>query len=148
MLAVLVDAHQPPDLEYVAEALGGEQADAGPLALEQRVEPDGRPVEEVPSASETVRLDRGCDHSPDRLVDRMRVRRSLPDPDLAGLVVEKDQVRERPSDVDADPGSHNVLHSVSGCPSTTSPGRDGGRPRAGKPFHEAQIRRSCPRSSR
>jgi hypothetical protein len=46
-------------------------------------------VLEVPGASQAAGSTEG-DHRPGRLVDRVRIRRSLSDAHLAGLVVEND----------------------------------------------------------
>ena len=50
VIAVLVDPQQSANLEHVAKALGREQADAGALAFQQRIEADRGPVQEVARA--------------------------------------------------------------------------------------------------
>ena len=70
MIAVLVNSEQAPNLEHVAKARGGEQADAGTLALEQGVEADRRPVQEVARALHRGRVHGGGEHTAHGLVHR------------------------------------------------------------------------------
>ena len=102
VLAVLVDSHQPPDLEHVTESLGREDPDAGTLSLEQRIEAHRRAVQEVRRPTHSPLLDGGRDDSPNRRVDRGRLGRALAHSDQAGVLVEEDQVGEGAADVDAD----------------------------------------------
>ena len=94
------------DLEDVAEAACAEQADDGARAGEERVEADGRAVEEVARDGEPLGRYGSGDRGEHALFGRSRCRRLLPDVDLAGFVVVEDQIGERPADVDAEACCH------------------------------------------
>ena len=102
-------------LEDVAEALRREQADDGARPRQERVEPDGRAVEEVLGRSDTVLWDCSLDGVEDAVLRGSRRRRLLADADLAGLVVIEDEVGERAADVDADARGHGSDSPVRGC---------------------------------
>jgi hypothetical protein len=91
------------DVQDVPVALRGQHPDLRPVVLDDDVGRDRRSVEDL---VEVGRLDTGlrCD-LPDSLNGSLRrivrCRRQLVDEDRSGLVVDLDQVRERPADVDA-----------------------------------------------
>ena len=92
------------DLEHVAEALGRDEAGPGALALEERVDADGRAVDDEPAVREPrARLVDAAEHAVEEIARRAE---RLGGDDRAGGLVERDQVREGAADVDADSESH------------------------------------------
>jgi hypothetical protein len=90
-----------PDLQHVAEALGGEHADDGALALEQGVDADRRAVQEVGGCLQRLLRDGVGDDVGDAFIGGGGIRRALADEHVAGLVVVIDEVGERATDVDS-----------------------------------------------
>ena len=104
------------DVEDVAEALGGDQADGRTLMRERDVGGDGRAVQEVVDLRQ---LDTGLlaeaidalDHAACRIVGGGR---NLVDGDLAGFLVHEDQVGEGAPDVYSD-ALHGCCSPASRC---------------------------------
>jgi hypothetical protein len=93
----------PRDMEDVAVALGGDQPDLRAVVLDHDVGRDRRAVEDLVQVG---RRGAGvCGQLPDSghraLRGVLRRRRELVDEDLAGFVVDVDQVGERTADIDS-----------------------------------------------
>ena len=90
------------DVEDVAIALGRDHPDRGAVVLDHDVRRDRRAVEHLVERGRALpRLLRDLDDALDGAERGVRGSgRKLVDPDLPGLVVDVDQVGERPSDVD------------------------------------------------
>ena len=100
------------DVEDVAEPLRRDQADFGAGVGEDDVRRDGRSVQDAVEladgyAGTRAEISNAGDRAPGRVV---RCRGHLFDRDPPGLLVDQDQVGERPADVDADP-----LHAGTAC---------------------------------
>ena len=89
------------DLEHVAEPGGGHERGARAFALGERVDHDGRAVDELFDLGR-VYLAPG-DHVEHALREVVRRRGDLRDPNLAGLLVDDDEVGEGAADVGGDP---------------------------------------------
>ena len=96
---VWVGAVASGDLEHVPEAACGKQADDGARAGEQRVQPNGRAVEEELGPVEPIARNGRLDRSKYALLGARGRGRHLPHADLAGRIVVEDQVGEGAADV-------------------------------------------------
>ena len=93
-----------PDLEDVAEALGRDEARPGPCSLEERIDADGRAVDDEAAVRELrARLVDAAEHAVEEIARRAE---RLAGGDGARGLVEDDQVREGAADVDADSLCH------------------------------------------
>ncbi len=92
------------DLEDVAEALGRDEARPGPCSLEERIDADGRAVDDEAAVRELrARLVDAAEHAVEQIARRAE---RLAGGDGARGLVEHDQVREGAADVDADSLCH------------------------------------------
>src|SRR5262249_28473287 len=95
------------DLEDVTEALRGEESGARALALEHGIDADRRAVDREPTVGEIdARL---IDAPQDAVNQPRRSAESLGVDDGSRGLVERDEVRERPTDIDADPECHRAV---------------------------------------
>ena len=96
------------ELEHVAEVLGREEGELQPLPLDHRVDADGGAMGEVGdlARADAVALAEALDALHDLAARRIGAREHLQALDLARLLIEHGEVRERAADVDADPVTH------------------------------------------
>jgi hypothetical protein len=88
------------DLQDVAEPLGGHEAGRGALALQERVDPDGRAVDHQPTIGQPhAGLVHAAQDAGEELAGRAE---GLGVDDNARGLVERDEIREGTADVDAD----------------------------------------------
>ena len=93
-----------PDLDDVTEAFGGDEPRARALAFEQGIDADGRAVNRQPTIGE---IDAGLIRTPQHAVEqRGRCTEGLGIDHGPRRLVERREVRERSTDVDADPKWH------------------------------------------
>src|SRR5581483_7246960 len=97
----------PADLDHVAEVPRRDHRRRRQVARDQRVRRDGRAVREEDDVAE---VDPGLGDAGHDRVDRIGARRHLPHLDLAAVLVEDADVRERAADVD---GHAQVPHARS-----------------------------------
>ena len=121
-----------PHLEDVAKAAGGEQAEAGPVPLDDGVGDEGRPVHDVADVHE---IDRRCAQQighalerPDRGV--FRGREALVQVQGPRRAVDQDEVGERPPDVESDSPGRLLVSGGHGTWNSSDSRCDGSRPRA------------------
>ncbi len=108
----------PADLEHVPEPLGGDEAGQHALALEQGVDPDGGPVDDEAAVGQArPRLV----HAPENPLEQVvRGGEGLGVHQGAGRLVQRDQVREGATDVDADPECHGCAKYTGAWPRVAS----------------------------
>ena len=148
-VAVAVGHGLPGDLEHRLVALGGEEAEPVDLALEQLVGGDGGAVAD---RRDRVTVAGGQAQQPEHLVDAgheavggvARRRGGLGGDQLAGVLVEGDDVGERAAGVDADPDPSRVGGAMAHIQSRPpAPG-----PRHNVPTGRRFVGRSCQRRRR
>ena len=127
------------ELQRVAEAPGGDEGAAHPLALQHRVGADGGAVDHRLEAVRRRAEGGEARHEPVRLVCGRR--RHLGDAHAAGGLIHQQQVGERAADVDPEAASGRRLAHAP--PPAPSPGA--GRPR---PSSASRISSSAIRSRR
>ena len=121
-IAVALRDRLPRDLEDVTEPLRGDETESRELLVKQRVGCDGRAVRDGrhgSAAGEVEDLADPCRHADRRVVHG---RRGLRRDDLAGRLVQRDDVGEGAPGVDAD--AERALHAGESLPGTS----DGARP--------------------
>ena len=109
----VVGARHALDAQDVAEAVGREQRHVRSPTLDQRVRRDGGAVHErADLAGQETRFRKRVEHRLRRLAwggEHLR------HPDLPRLLVEEDEIRERPSGVDTGPDRHATSRSDAGA---------------------------------
>jgi hypothetical protein len=93
-----------PDLEHVAEAIGGDEPGARALAFEQRVDADGRAVDHQSRVGKaSAGLIDAAEHA---VQERLGRAEGLGVEHGTGRLVQRDEIREGAADVDADAEGH------------------------------------------
>ena len=122
-IAVALRHRLPGDLENVAEAVGDDQAEAGDLALQQRVGRDRRAVREhgkIVDAGAPF-AENGMDAAHQRNGRICRRRRHLGHPHRAGSIIDTDDVGKGAAGIDADPQLGAAAHIVQAPSSSAGP---------------------------